>query len=140
MVAGGGDSSSLRAFDAVGEPLNLRLREKVGSALIHQCAGADQGSGKPGAICRDMAQQPRFITRYALGKNTVELAHIFEAMLRADKGDELSLRALRSQRYDEETFDFLIWRANIYPEEEIAKLMFRLGLWHPADRSAGDLE
>jgi hypothetical protein len=50
------------------------------------------------------------------------------------------LRALRSQRYDEETFDFLIWRANIYPEEELAKLMFRLGLWHPADRSAGDLE
>ena len=88
-----------------------------------------------------MAQQPRFITRGALGKWTVrvKLASIFEDMLRADKGDELSLRALRSQSYDEETFDFLIERANAEPEDELAKLMFRLGLWNPADGGAGDL-
>jgi hypothetical protein len=92
------------------------------------------------AICRGMTQ---FITRYALGKWTVrvKLARIFEDMLSADKGDELRLRALRSlHHYDAETFDFLIECANTEPESEIAKLMFRLGLWHPSDCSAADLE
>jgi hypothetical protein len=84
-----------------------------------------RSTGYPPGAAPDLAPQVRGLRPRSLWPRAV-----------CGAGDELSLHALRSMRFDEETFDFLIERANTEPESEIAKLMFRLGLWNPADSGA----